>query len=575
MKIRLTLLAALCCLLSFVSCSEEDPLANYDPTVKAKITVNRNSFDAECDTSRFVTRIKSTYLWKIDIPAEADWITASQYWGDSLGTYKVYFYIDANTTTAERSCVITIHSGKSKKTINVTQARQVRILNPADVSTEGIYIPQELRGMDLYKSSSKWYYGRSRQSDHVIVFWQRGENWDEYGDVTPTECSNSSYRVDIDDLLQKAETFYTTNVEKLKFCETGQGKSTLDKYKFLIFLNHQSDWLATGSGYDNVIGALWVSPNTCQPVGSTIAHEVGHSFQYMTFCDWLLQQGVAEDERIDVNTLQGPGWRYGFGSKGAGGNAFWEQTAQWQSFVCYPGEIFSNYYYQGYLDAVHLHNFHEDPRYSNYFIHWYWAHCHGIEEVGRLWRESQYPEDPWQTYQRLHGLSLSELNDEIFEYARRMVTWDMDDIRSRGKSQMGKVTWKYTKADGWFKVAVAKCPQSTGFNVITLKDFTAGDTVRAEFAGITDDQSYHIVNPDRAGWRYGFVAYCSDGSRAYSDIFSQKEGTAQMVLPENCTKLWLVVSATPTVYERHAWDDDSSNDAVWPYKVRFEGTTVR
>lgn len=43
-------------------------------------------------------------------------------------------------------------------------------------------------------------------------------------------------RVDIDDLLEKAELFYRTNVEKLKFAETGQGKSFLDRYKMEIYL---------------------------------------------------------------------------------------------------------------------------------------------------------------------------------------------------------------------------------------------------------------------------------------------------------------------------------------------------
>ena len=38
-------------------------------------------------------------------------------------------------------------------------------------------------------------------------------------------------RVDIDDLLAKAEQFYRTNIETLKFADTGQNKSFLDKYK--------------------------------------------------------------------------------------------------------------------------------------------------------------------------------------------------------------------------------------------------------------------------------------------------------------------------------------------------------
>lgn len=97
---------------------------------------------------------------------------------------------------------------------------------------------------------------------------------------------------------------------------------------------YQTEWLATGSGYDNKIGALWVNPSTCQPVGSTIAHEIGHSFQYQVYCDKILQ-GNPDDLKC--------GFRYGYeGSNG--GNGFWEQCAQWQSYQDYPGELFANYH---------------------------------------------------------------------------------------------------------------------------------------------------------------------------------------------------------------------------------------
>lgn len=74
---------------------------------------------------------------------------------------------------------------------------------------------------------------------------------------------------------------------------------------------YQTEWLATGSGYDNKIGALWVNPSTCQPVGSTIAHEIGHSFQYQVYCDKILQ-GNPDDLKC--------GFRYGYeGSNGGNG----------------------------------------------------------------------------------------------------------------------------------------------------------------------------------------------------------------------------------------------------------------
>jgi hypothetical protein len=66
------------------------------------------------------------------------------------------------------------------------------------------------------------------------VFWEPGFGYDPNGSDVP-----ASLRVNIDDLLQKAEQFYTTNVEKLKMVTVGQGKSNLDKYKMQIYLLYQ------------------------------------------------------------------------------------------------------------------------------------------------------------------------------------------------------------------------------------------------------------------------------------------------------------------------------------------------
>lgn len=180
--------------------------------------------------------------------------------------------------------------------------------------------------MDMFSRDAKWSFYRHKQSEHFIVFWEVG-----FGKDPNAKSVSESMRVDVDDLLAKAEQFYLTNIETLKFAEVGQGKSYLDRYKMQIYLLYQEEWLATGSGYDDVIGALWINPSTCKPVGSTIAHEIGHSFQYQVYCDKLLN-GAAKDFH--------QGFRYGFGPNGEGGNGFWEQCAQWQSLQTYPQELF-------------------------------------------------------------------------------------------------------------------------------------------------------------------------------------------------------------------------------------------
>ncbi len=114
----------------------------------------------------------------------------------------------------------------------------------------------------MLRSDARWSWWRMKQSEHFFVFWEPG-----FGDNPNAESVPEALRVDIDDLLQKAQQFYKTNVEKLGMAIVGQGKSVLDNHKMQIYLLYQTDWLATGSGYDDKIGALWVNPSTCKPVG--------------------------------------------------------------------------------------------------------------------------------------------------------------------------------------------------------------------------------------------------------------------------------------------------------------------
>lgn len=436
---------------------------------------------------------------------------------------------------------------------NVT-ARTLAAVDLEDVDTSKIYIPQEFQNMDFFNSSSTWYYGRSRQSDHFIVFWGAG-----YGDDDPNASSvPEAYRVDIDDLLDKAEGFYDLNINDLKFAEVGQGKSNLDDYKMMIFLYYQTDWLATGAGYDNVIGALWVSASTCQPVGSVIAHEIGHSFQYQVYCD----------------LGGGTGFRYGFG--GNGGNAFWEQTAQWQAYQSYPEEAFTSANFPVYIANCHRHVCHEWQRYASYFMHYYWADKHGRDMIGKIWREAEQPDDPFQAYMDITSITVSQLNAEVYDAATKFVTWDLDAIRTIGADYIGDHTYLYnTLSDGSYQVAYDRCPGTTGYNVIRLTVPAAGTQVSTAFTGQVNASGFNTVStPSRAGWRYGYIALLEDGTRQYGTMNQGTTNTVTYTIPANCAKLWFVVTGAPSTYAAHPWDEDESNDDQWPYKVKFTNTNI-
>jgi len=574
------------------SCSknEDDPVIGPDPNDKYDSSITLTASDvalpADKDGTAFIrlTVDHEWYLVSTD-KQEQEWLKADQTHGVSTKNKKITFTALEEGLTETRTAKFKIVSGANSKKFTVTQSRKCLILTEDEVEDfDKYYKPNEFT-FDMLRSDSKWSWCRSKQTEHVVVFWdnQYGE-YGLYGDrmgvenTSPTTAKSSKMRVDIDDLLEKAEQFYKINTETLKFSEPGSGKSVLDDYKFEIYILYQSEWLATGSGYDNMIGALWVNPSTCQPVGSTIAHEIGHTFQYMTFCDWLKNQGIPAADRPYVNTNQGPGWRYGYGQNGAGGNAFWEQCAQWQSYQTYKDEAFQNYNFSAFCSQTHLHVLHETPRYANYFIQWWWCQNNNdITFLAKMWRNSQFPEDPCETYMRLMDYDVAAFNDDIWKYAAHCMTFDMDEIRSNGRNYIGRTAIASSAISNvdtdWWRISAALAPESTGSNAVRMTA-TAGSNVTVTFQGLRELSGCTVGSAALAGWRYGFVSYNSDGTTTYSDIWSGENTNQSFTVPANSKYLWFVVTGAPTSYIRHPWGaDDGKPISVWPWQAKFDGAT--
>ena len=570
------LIPALAFLVAVLACNKQDEQEQkkeFSPDATLKFHKEPvAAFDGE--GGKVDLTFTATGYWEVIISDKVkDWITVEPMSGDgSSSRQRIVITAATNNEDAARSGRITLTVGEQKQIIPVSQDESVITIKPEDVpNLDKIYIPQEWRSMDLYKSDSNWSFIRSRQSDHFIVFW--GKGYGSHGTPTPSQATNAAYRVDIDDLLAKAEEFYQLNINKLKFAE--ENKSVVSKYKMIICLNYASGWLATGSGYDNKIGALWVNPSSCQPVGSTIGHEIGHTFQYMVYCDYLLNNPSAKDDS------HGPGWRYGYGPNGDGGNAFWEQTAQWQSFQIekYRAEAFYGWY-GDFPRSMHLHVLHERPRYANYFIHWWWVEQNDITFIGRLWREANYPEDPVETYMRIMGYDVAAMNDSMWGYAAHMTTYDTDEIRSYGSGHIGDLaTTSISKSGDWWAINASVAPESTGSNVIRIS-VTPGSGVSVTLASNLGIEGCVSGNASKAGWRYGFVSLNSDNTRTYSPCWKATDTAQTWTGPSNASKVWFVVTAAPAEYERHPWgsggpDNDNegdSLDAKWPWKAQFENT---
>ena len=445
------------------------------------------------------------------------------------------------------------------------------VLKPSDVPNyDKIYMCSEFykseRGWtvtktfyDPLKPESLYYFGRSKQSEHFIIFWDK-----DYGTTSPDEAA-SPYHLNTDTFLSWCEEIYAYYVNTLKFAHySPSDKSYLDDYKFQIYLWHQTEWAAYGSGPDdNITGCLWVNPEAANS-RSTVAHEIGHSFQYQTACDLKLN-GKTDD-------IYSVAFRYDQGQ----GSTFWEQTAQWQAFQMCPEETFTNYYFPVFCDNAHRHFAHEDMRYGSYFFHYYWVDKYGLDAVAKVWNSARKPKDSMESYMSAFSLTLDEFNAQLYDYAARVATWDFKQIRDEGARHAGAVSWKGSDAgNGYWKVDPAKAPEATGFNLIRLS-VAPGQELTMDFAGQPNAAGYNKSgDAKQAGWTIGFVSLGNDRTtRTYSDpeIASAATGnyaTARWTVPADAGYVWAVVACTPTTYITHLWDENNANDRQWPYQVKF------
>ena len=465
----------------------------------------------------------------------------------------------------------------------------------AGYAQKKIYIPQEWRQQRsdtlLYAESDPdnkytWSKSRSKETDNVIVFWDK-----YYGDKSPSQTSGF-YHVDIDDLLAKCEAFFDLEINQLGFVDPTS--SNLSKYKVMVLMNHTQEWTCYGGGYDYQVSALWLNPSTCKPVGHSVAHEIGHSFHYMCYSE-------ASNHGADRSC------QTGFHGAVGNGSVTWEQTAQWQANQSYPEEMYN----QSIGVFRNSHNYaytHEWHRYQSYWFFYYLCQLYGdIKTVANIWN---YPETTVKDFNQVlmdyKQLSVRDLYKLYFDQACRLVTWDLDVCKPYRNNYIGDFTYRCAlTADGHYQVALASCPQGTGFNVIPLQVPEAGTDITTHLTGLRPNaaladadpgeyldgnsqyskysQRHYIMGGSRTdrGFRMGYVALMKDGSRRYfseDSVYCQGASIVtedySMTVPEGVSQLWLVVSPALKHYTQHKWDEKIDADDMWPYQLQFEGTDI-
>jgi hypothetical protein len=453
------------------------------------------------------------------------------------------------------------------------------------------YIPREWRNRTdtlIYKEYDPdnrytWSESRSRESNNVILYWDK-----YYGSTLPNDAPEP-YRFDVNDMIEKAESFYQTEME-LGF--VSPDTSNLAKYKLMILMHHFDGWICTGAGYDFEVPAIWLSPSTAKPVGQSIAHEIGHAFHYMCYAE-ASKQGTLPEVQTGFHTTYGQ---------------HWEQTAQWQSLQSYPELMFS----QSMFTFRLAHNYamsHEWQRYQSYW--WFYYLCQKYNDIRTVANVWNYPETEVKDFNEVlmdyKNLSVVDLFRLYYEYAAQCATFDFDVAAPYRDNYIGDFRYNcIALGDHDYQVSYSSVPQSTGFNIIPLNVPDAGTEVTTHFTALPAGSALAEGDPSlyldgrgiftesgkakynhpgalaaSRGFRLGYVALMRDSTRCYFHVDSvyctgTNEETADVsfTVPEGTDRIWLVVVPALKDYKAHVWDENFENDDQWPYRFVIEGTDL-
>lgn len=427
--------------------------------------------------------------------------------------------------------------------------KTVEVVRPVE---KELYIPAKVyrvpENNDYNNNESEYSFKRSVQSANIAIFWAK-----EFGE-DPTMNADPKKKFDVKDALQECERYYDYYVNNLKLVQ--KGKSWTDKYKVILYVI-AGEGTAFGGGAEDKIGILWTPAGRMNkaPYGA-LAHELGHSFQYLA--------------RADNN---------GKGPRGAIG----EMSAQYMLWQVYPNWMtFENYHLVSFMKKTHYAFLHPTNMYHSPYVLEYWSQKHGIEFFGKLCRETQEGEDPVATYKRITSLTQDQFNDEMFDACRHFITWDLSRVEQVTKQYANQHTTALTSVgDGWYRIDTSRCIQNYGYNGIKLKVPTGRKKITLEFKGVAGAEGFSKVKTDKAGWRYGFVAYKKDGTREYGAIYKEANGKAKFTVPQHTEYLWLVVMGAPTEHWPVAMRGRQQNqnaeppqEEQWPYQVKLTGAVL-
>ena len=376
-----------------------------------------------------------------------------------------------------------------------------------------IYIPEDLRKMDLQADTSQWSLKRSIETDDLILMWERGFGHDT---SNPPMLEGKPMGFNLANLRDRVQSFYTFFRDTLQFSLPG---SKCDQYKMMVMVMYSLDGTAYGGTYDNFIGGLWVAPNRIQDTKmNCMAHELGHSFQLQIPADSV-----------------GDAW---------GGSGFFEMTSQWMLWQVNPDWLTDeNYHFEAFKKLTHKAYLHlENIYHSPYVIQW-WSDLHGRKSIAELYRQGKIGEDPVMTYKRMYRLSQTEFCDEMFRGYQHLVNFDFKHARLPTRKYACTFNTELSDSGGW--LSPKHYPEEYGFNAILLDDKV--------------DLNAHSFGLQITGdnLRYGFVGITTDDEEIYGDI-----NATSFTVPQSkkLRHLYLIVMGAPALHYKIPMPSEENPD---------------
>ncbi|BCE01658.1 DUF6055 domain-containing protein [Marinicellulosiphila megalodicopiae] len=337
-----------------------------------------------------------------------------------------------------------------------------------------------------------------------------------------------------------------------------------EKYKATVHFDDKkgleaSIWVRDGKTY----AGMWIGSGASADKWG-LAHEFVHGVQ-------ILSDGIKECGGVSC-------WAY-------------ESHANWAPHQIWPDEVHCS---EMLANSTHLHYGNTRNRYCNWQFFEYIKDAYCPAAVNDIWQKSAPvgQRDIWQKLMYQQGWDIARFNDEFAQFAMQNVIWDyqspdginqgaiyrsnygaIDDTQSNYSQRRLRLTQLESLDNNWqqnrrFQSPYHWAPQRLGYNVIELIPESGETDISIHFKGIEQQNA-------NSGWRWAVVATNQNLDTArYSELQTSNEGQMQFCFTPG-ERLFLVVVATPTEYQKIQWNQPFDGTAYpsiyrYPYLVEFE-----